>query len=191
MILARAQITLALQKDITAEYRYYLLQASTLSKPAVPTVQPPVAPWTDTEPGYTSGSTLSLYTVDCTVYSDGTFQYSPVSLSSSYEAAKEAYNQAVAASSAAANAQSDIDNLSIGGRNLIWRTLVPDTIVLPSLNGQTNLVLSAGTKTTAVHGIRITSVGAVRPVLRFGTTTASAAGLYGLVPGETYTFSFR
>jgi len=190
MILARAQITLALQKDITAEYRYYLLQASTLSKPAVPTVQPPVAPWTDTEPGYTSGSTLSLYTVDCTVYSDGTFQYSPVSLSSSYEAAKEAYNQAVAASSAAANAQSDIDNLSIGGRNLIWRTLVPDTIVLPSLNGQTNLVLSAGTKTTAVHGIRITSVGAVRPVLRFGTTTASAAGLYGLVPGETYTFSF-
>ncbi len=32
--------------------------------------------------------------MDCTVFSDGTFVYSPVSLSSSYEAAKSAYNRA-------------------------------------------------------------------------------------------------
>ena len=157
MILARAQITLVMQKDIAAEYRYYLLQASTLSKPAVPTVHPPAAPWTDSEPGYTSGSTLSLYTVDCTVYSDGTFQYTPVSLSSSYEAAKEAYNQAVAAASAAGSAQDAIDNLAIGGRNLIWNTLVPKisdaTADRPSLNGLTGLVGSSGTKTAAVHGM--------------------------------------
>lgn len=194
MILARAQITLTLQKDIAAEYRYYLLQSSTLSKPSVPTVHPPAAPWTDTEPGYTSGSTLSLYTVDCTVYSDGTFQYTPVSLSSSYEAAKEAYNQAVAAASAAENAQNDIDNLSVGGRNLIWRTLNPkisgDTTTRPSLNGMTPLLIYGGSMVAATHGARAKATSATRPYFRMGANAAASGDLYGLVPGETYTLSF-
>ena len=97
---ARAEVTLVLAIDVKAVYRYYLLQSSTLSKPAKPTQWPPGGCWVDTEPGYTSGSTNSLYCVDCTVLSDETFIYSEVSLSSSYEAAKEAYNKAQAAQEA-------------------------------------------------------------------------------------------
>lgn len=94
---ASAHITLSFVVDVEAYYRYYLLQASTLAKPSKPTTNPPSDSWTDSEPTYTAGSTNSLYFVDLTVFSDGTWSYSEVSLSSSYEAAKEAYNKAVAA----------------------------------------------------------------------------------------------
>lgn len=92
-IKAAGQITLSSVVDVSATYRYYLLQSSTAAIPPKPTAFPP-AVWDDVEPGYTDGSTNSLYTVDCTVFSDGTYVYSPVSLSSSYEAAKAAYNKA-------------------------------------------------------------------------------------------------
>lgn len=91
---AAGQITLSSVVDVAATYRYYLLQSSTAAVPSKPTTFPPANTWDDTEPGYTDGSTNSLYTVDCTVFSDGTYVYTPVSLSSSYEAAKAAYNKA-------------------------------------------------------------------------------------------------
>ena len=80
--------------DVTATCRYYLLQASNLSAPNKPTQNPPGGSWSDAEPSYTSGSTNTLYFVDLTVFSDGTWAYSSVSKSSAYEAAKEAYNKA-------------------------------------------------------------------------------------------------
>ena len=80
--------------DVTVTCRYYLLQASNLSAPSKPTRNPPGGSWSETEPSYTSGSTNTLYFVDLTVYSDGTWAYSSVSKSSAYEAAKEAYNKA-------------------------------------------------------------------------------------------------
>lgn len=92
---AVGQITLTSVVDVTATYRYYLLQSSTAAVPSAPTVFPPPVQWDDTEPAYTDGGTYSLYTVDCTVFSDGSFLYSLVSLSSAYEAAKSAYNKAV------------------------------------------------------------------------------------------------
>ena len=91
---AAGQITLSSVVDVLATYRFYLLQSSTAAVPAKPTTFPPSSAWDDTEPGYTEGSTNSLYTVDCTVFSDDSFLYSAVSLSSSYEAAKVAYNRA-------------------------------------------------------------------------------------------------
>lgn len=106
---ASAHITLNSVVDIQATYRYYLLQSSTLSKPAKPTTNPPSSSWDDTEPTYTSGSTNSLYYVDLTVFSDDTFAYSEVSLSTSYEAAKEAYNKAGAAQDSANAAQGSAD----------------------------------------------------------------------------------
>lgn len=102
---ASAHITLSIERDIEAYYRYYLLQSSTLAKPSKPTTNPPSSSWDDTEPTYTAGSTNSLYFVDLTVFTDGTWSYSDVSLSSSYEAAKEAYNKAVAAGETASDAQ--------------------------------------------------------------------------------------
>lgn len=102
--LASASVTLAAVVDVEAVYRYYLLQSSTLDKPSPPGSYPPTGEWTDTEPGYTPGSTNSLYFVDLTLFCDGSCSCSAVSLSSSYEAAKEAYNKALAAEESAGTA---------------------------------------------------------------------------------------
>lgn len=107
---ASAQITLYHIVDIEATYRFYLIQSSTATKPSKPTEFPPTA-WDDTEPSYVEGSTNSLYYVDCTVYTDGTYQYSEVSLSSSYEASKIAYNKAQNAQDTANSANDKADEL--------------------------------------------------------------------------------
>ena len=106
---ASASITLSVVVDVQAVWRYYLLQASTLTAPAVPTVHPPPAVWTDAEPGYDPGSTSTLYVVDCNVFSDGTFAYTPVSVSASFEAAKLAYNKAI---NAETNAHDALDKFA-------------------------------------------------------------------------------
>lgn len=87
--------------SVSASYRYYLLQDSSAAVPSIPTTYPPPSTWSDTEPTYTSGSTNSLYFVDCAVFSDESFAYSNVSLSTSYEAAKLAYSTAVNAQGSA------------------------------------------------------------------------------------------
>ena len=91
---AKAEITIYHIVDISKVTRYYKLQSSTASTPSAPTTNPPSG-WTTTEPTYTSGSTNTLYFVDLTEFTNGTFKYSAVSKSSSYEAAKAAYNKAV------------------------------------------------------------------------------------------------
>lgn len=111
VIKAKSEITLFNVTDIKAYYRYYLLQNSTLSKPSKPTTFPPPSSWDDIEPSYTDGSTNSLYFVDCTEFNNGDFQYSEVSLSSSYEAAKEAWNKARNAQDTADNARENIDEV--------------------------------------------------------------------------------
>lgn len=98
---ASDQITMTDLTDVKSVCRYYLLQSSTLSVPAKPTTNPPSSSWSKTEPTYTAGSTNSLYFTDLTVFSNNTFSYSDVSKSSSYEAAKTAYNKAVEAQNAA------------------------------------------------------------------------------------------
>ena len=104
-----AAITLSCVVDVVATTRYYLLQSSTLSPPAKPSARQPGGSWTDSEPSYTATSTNSLYFVDRTDFSDGTWAYSSVSLSSSYEAAKLAYNKATAAQDAAQKALSNVE----------------------------------------------------------------------------------
>ena len=100
---ASGSVTVASITDVASTTRWYLLQSSTLSAPAKPTASPPGGSWAATEPTYTEGSTNSLYTCDLTTFSDGTLAYSSVSLSTSYEAAKTAYNKAVAAQTTATN----------------------------------------------------------------------------------------
>ena len=92
---AKAEITIFNIKDVKSVTRYYLLQSSTATAPPKPTTINPGSNWKTTEPSYTDGSTNTLYFVDLTIMSDGkTFSYSDVSKSSSYEAAKEAWNKA-------------------------------------------------------------------------------------------------
>lgn len=94
-IKAKAEITIFNVKDVKSVTRYYLLQSSTATAPAKPTTINPGGNWKTTEPSYKDGSTNTLYFVDLTIMSDGkTFSYSDVSKSSSYEAAKSAWNKA-------------------------------------------------------------------------------------------------
>lgn len=76
---------------VAGVYRYYIL---TDEEPEAPTAYPPPG-WAVTEPAYEDGSASSLYCVDVVVYTDETYAYSDVCLSSTYEAAKAAYQRAV------------------------------------------------------------------------------------------------
>jgi hypothetical protein len=102
IVMAAGSVTVASITDVASTTRYYLLQSSTLAAPSKPTASLPGGSWSTTEPTYSEGATNSLYFCDQTVFSDGTWAYSAVSLSTSYEAAKAAYNKASAASAAAA-----------------------------------------------------------------------------------------
>ena len=91
--------TLTVTVDVASVTTWYRLQASTSAAPARPTVATPTG-WTTTEPGYDGTTTSTLYTCQKTTLTDGTYSWSDVCISSSYEAAKQAANAALAASAA-------------------------------------------------------------------------------------------
>lgn len=199
---ARAEITLTSIRDVQSVTRYYLLQSSTSAAPAKPTTNPPGGSWATSEPTYTSGSTNSLYFTDCTVFSDDTFVYSDVSLSSSYEAAKVAYNKAVSAEGVANSASDKVDEnevkikeLMSDGANLIIGTTYPDVSSaekLPRIFGQPNATRTRSTSTFSVaeHGFRVTNTGTGYTYMFFGDYwDGPNPGMNGLIAGETYTLS--
>ena len=93
-ILAVSSIPITFMIDIVSYTRYYYKQNATdTNPPRKPDDADPTSEgWTDSEPGLEL--TKSLYFVDKVAFSNGTYMYSSVSLSTSYEAAKEAYNLA-------------------------------------------------------------------------------------------------
>lgn len=199
---ARAEITLSSIRDVQSVTRYYLLQSSTSAVPSKPTTNPPGGDWVTAEPTYTSGSTNSLYFVDLTVFSDGTFAYSDVSLSSSYEAAKVAYNKADNAEGVANSASDKADEnevkikeLMSDGANLIIGTTYPDVSSaekLPRVFGQPNATRtrSPSTFSVAEHGFRVTNTGTGYTYIFFGDYwDGPNPGMNGLIAGETYTLS--
>ncbi len=115
------------------------------------------------------------------------------------EQAEAAQTAASAAQTAAQSAQEGVENMEIGGRNLIWGTLDPSLDVgrRPCINGYHGnenvdggeAVVSDGELTAVRHGLKIENTSAVRPFIRFGSSTPATAGMYGLVAGETYTLS--
>lgn len=111
MAKATDTITLTAVRDIESVTWYYQLKAGT-SAPAKPTVSPPPSPWQTAEPSYTAGDTKYLFVVERTVYTDGTFDYTVPTMSSSYEAAKLAYIEAQTAKKTATNFMS-ADSLGI------------------------------------------------------------------------------
>lgn len=109
----RVEVTLYKVVDIDKVTRYYILQSSTLAAPSKPADGAAISSkWSKTEPSYTSGSTSTLYFVDQTVMSNGALKYSEVSKSSSYEAAKEAWNKANAAQNTANNVNNNLNKLT-------------------------------------------------------------------------------
>lgn len=106
-----ATVTLSQYRDTKSVTRYYKLQLSSLAAPDKPTnVKPDETPagWSKSEPA--CDITMTLYTVDITVFSDGTTYVSDVSKSTSYEAAKEAWNKAYTAQNTATEAAKTADN---------------------------------------------------------------------------------
>lgn len=115
---ASAAITVSIERDIQGTWRFYRI-ASSSSTPSAPTtaqgqafVSSGTVPsgWSKVEPAYDGTSTNSLYTVDLTAFTDGTVVWTEVSKSSSYEAAKQAYNEAQNAKKTATNYMTDLSN---------------------------------------------------------------------------------
>ena len=103
--LVLSQITIKKERSISSTTWYYLLQPSNASAPDSTNYgnPPPIysdtgySGWSTTEPTYTVGDNRILYTMVQTLYSDNTFSYSAPTISSSYEVAKDAYNEVVQA----------------------------------------------------------------------------------------------
>lgn len=138
---AKEQVTVSWIIDIASTTKYYLLQSSTATPPSKPTANPPGGNWKTAEPAYTSGSTNTLYTVDQTLWTNGKVTYSAVCKSSSYEAAKEAWNKAQNAQNTANSANNKIDGLRVGGRNLFgFRKGILTNILGPNITTVDNKV---------------------------------------------------
>ena len=110
MILAFDVISLATVTDVQGIYRFYQLGTSMPSKP---TVYPPPSPWVQTMPSYQLGNQDNLYFIDVTLFSDLTFQYGEVQLSTDYDAVKATYQDALnQIANAEKQMQSDISKSS-------------------------------------------------------------------------------
>lgn len=106
-----ATVTLSQYRDTESVTRYYKLQSSSLAAPDKPAnVKPNETPagWSKSEPA--CDITKTLYTCDVTVFSDKTTHVSDVSKSTSYEAAKEAWNKANNAQNTATEAAKTANN---------------------------------------------------------------------------------
>lgn len=88
--------------------RYYMIKTSNQETPPdKPTTNPPSDSWSNIEPDYNSNG--YLYFVDLTTFSDGSFSYSDVSLSSTYSAVKDAEKKADEAKAKADDTQNSLD----------------------------------------------------------------------------------
>lgn len=136
----RAQITISRIIDIESVTRYYKLQSASAAAPSKPTDGAAIpSGWTKTEPAYQNGATNRLYFVDQTIMTNGDIYYSQVSLSSSYEAAKEAWNKANNAQKTADGIADNIyypDTVEINGNKLRAGTVTAKQINVDDLFAQ-------------------------------------------------------
>lgn len=117
---AAYEVTITDETDVLALVTWYALTSSATAptKPSTTTTSATVpSPWTTSEPSFNpANGTRYLYTCIQTRWKDGTCTWdNNVQLSSSYEQAKQAWNKANAA-------QTSVDNLEIGGRNLLLKS---------------------------------------------------------------------
>ena len=204
---AIATITLHAVVDVAAVYRYYRLQSSTAVAPEKPAAKPSdpqrEAPsgWQITEPAYTENSTNSLYTVDLNLFSDESFQYSSVSLSSSYEAAKKAYNEAAVAAKRLAAWCAKENQTLIDGSKIYTGSITAEKISIEDLKtlqakiggftiGDTNLrngtTSLAGADNSVYLGLDGISCGKTFKVDKAGNLNATAGKIGGFTIGTNY-----
>lgn len=172
----RATVTLTQYRDIQSVTRYYKLRPAGSSAPLKPETKPPSSDWTDSEPA--CDISKELYFCDLTIFSNGEGEYSKVSKSTSYEAAKEAYHKAQAA-------KDSIDNLEIGGRNYVVKkdsfSLTKNGITV-DYDGNVYHVYGTNTETNVDYSIEnfVQRANVFEPeaVYTVSTTTPLPRGLY-------------
>ena len=149
-IKATAAVTISIERDIASIWRFYQLSTSTTAPSAptdaqgktfINTTPKPtsIGNWATTEPSYTEGATNFLYITELTAFSDGTVNWSLVSKSSSYEAAKQAYNLAHTANNNAAEANNRLDADGVSSGNMLLDVYAT---TLAKVNGPSNRYLS-------------------------------------------------
>lgn len=189
---AKAEITLYKIISVDKVVRYYLLQSSTLAAPSKPADGAVIGSnWGKTEPSYTSGSTSTLYFVDQTVLSNGTLKYSEVSKSSSYEAAKEAWNKANNAQKTANDAIADTyqeyylsaSQTALSGGS--WSTTAPTWVNGKYMWSRTVKVDGAGNKTYTPSQNGVCIAGAKGDTGASGKGIKSTAIAYQLSASQT------
>ena len=189
---AKAEITLYKIISVDKVVRYYLLQSSTLAAPSKPADGAVIGSnWSKTEPSYTSGSTSTLYFVDQTVLSNGTLKYSEVSKSSSYEAAKEAWNKANNAQKTANDAIADTyqeyylsaSQTALSGGS--WSTTAPTWVNGKYMWSRTVKVDGAGNKTYTPSQNGVCIAGAKGDTGASGKGIKSTAITYQLSASQT------
>lgn len=189
---AKAEITLYKIISVDKVVRYYLLQSSTLAAPSKPADGAVIGSnWSKTEPSYTSGSTSTLYFVDQTVLSNGALKYSEVSKSSSYEAAKEAWNKANNAQKTANDAIADTyqeyylsaSQTALSGGS--WSTTAPTWVNGKYMWSRTVKVDGAGNKTYTPSQNGVCIAGAKGDTGASGKGIKSTAIAYQLSASQT------
>lgn len=189
---AKTEITLYKITSVDKVVRYYLLQSSTLTAPSKPADGAVIGSnWSKTEPSYTSGSTSTLYFVDQTVLSNGALKYSEVSKSSSYEAAKEAWNKANNAQKTANDAIADTyqeyylsaSQTALSGGS--WSTTAPTWVNGKYMWSRTVKVDGAGNKTYTPSQNGVCIAGAKGDTGASGKGIKSTAIAYQLSASQT------
>lgn len=166
-IKARTTVTLTSYRDTQSVTRYYKLQPAGSSAPLKPETKPPSSDWTDSEPD--CDISKELYFCDLTIFSNGQWEYSKVSKSSSYEAAKEAYNKAQAA-------KDSIDNLEIGGRNLILKSETkPISKYIDAITTQTGIKVSEWGTNNAIRSYGVCNSNKIFGTLATGSSSPASA----------------
>ena len=115
--------------SVESETRYFLLTESSSVVPSKPTTVPPTGGWTQTEPTYDGTSTTGvLYTCVLTKFTNDTFSYSEVSVSSSYEVSKVAYGQAHEANQKLASWCSKTDTTLFDGAKIATGSVTTEAL---------------------------------------------------------------
>ena len=162
-----ATVTLTSYRDTQSVTRYYKLQTAGSSAPSKPTTKPPSSDWTDSEPD--CDISKELYFCDLTIFSNGEGEYSKVSKSTSYEAAKEAYHKAQ-------SAKDSIDNLEIGGRNLILKSETkPISKYIDAITTQTGIKVSEWGTNNAIRSYGVCNSNKIFGTLATGSSSPTSA----------------
>lgn len=162
-----ATVTLTSYRDTQSVTRYYKLQPAGSSAPLKPETKPPSSDWTDSEPA--CDISKELYFCDLTIFSNGEGEYSKVSKSTSYEAAKEAYHKAQ-------SAKDSIDNLEIGGRNLILNSETkPISKYIDAITTQTGIAVSEWSTNNAIRSYGVCNSNKIFGTLATGSSSPASA----------------